>query len=445
MASLATLSVSWVIPERRGTTAAICESASASLCAVKSGTDVRDCGLDAFFVPNWVERVETDDCNNEIGVQQEGGKTSGARHYSANQMLNGAAVVQWLGRSPPTSAIRVRYPVGSLLDLWGSCRTMQLAGGFSRNSPVSSTLIFQRHPILGSHFTSCLGMTGTYGSQLESPSLGECSFVLGSLPTRRRMHDVITGSGNVPVQSSKYPTRCDETLPPVQATKTQFTLLSSKRPTWMPGRLQQRLKLREYDFVSGMYEIPEQAEHRETSTLCGQPGKSKYDRSRSPKFVKRNMKHVWRKIRISPFVMLDEENFMVMGSNLLPALRCSILSSLTLIGSQDHAVKSRAGPSIIISGRYEESSIRIVPAGKLNSRLDITDKYCTYQLDGDPSLGSEVAPRKEIYRCSMVMLGGMEVSNVRLVEAERDGNSLQGAVMVEWWKGEKYVLVSRQK
>ncbi|KAJ8874940.1 hypothetical protein PR048_022830 [Dryococelus australis] len=37
---------SWAIPERRGTTAAICECALASLCAVKSGTDLRDCGLD---------------------------------------------------------------------------------------------------------------------------------------------------------------------------------------------------------------------------------------------------------------------------------------------------------------------------------------------------------------------------------------------------------------
>ncbi|KAJ8877532.1 hypothetical protein PR048_021987 [Dryococelus australis] len=33
---------SWAIPERRGTIAAICESASASFCAVKSGTDLRD-------------------------------------------------------------------------------------------------------------------------------------------------------------------------------------------------------------------------------------------------------------------------------------------------------------------------------------------------------------------------------------------------------------------
>ncbi|KAJ8868788.1 hypothetical protein PR048_030328 [Dryococelus australis] len=47
LASRATLSDSWAIPELRGTTTAICESASANLCAVKSGTDLRDCGLDA--------------------------------------------------------------------------------------------------------------------------------------------------------------------------------------------------------------------------------------------------------------------------------------------------------------------------------------------------------------------------------------------------------------
>ncbi|KAJ8881336.1 hypothetical protein PR048_017817 [Dryococelus australis] len=54
----------------------------------------------------------------------------------------------------------VRYPVGSLLDfrIWESCWTMPLADGFSRGTPVSPTLSFQRRSTLGSHFMSCPGM-----------------------------------------------------------------------------------------------------------------------------------------------------------------------------------------------------------------------------------------------------------------------------------------------
>ncbi|KAJ8869738.1 hypothetical protein PR048_028746 [Dryococelus australis] len=103
----------------------------------------------------------------------------------------GAAVAQWLGPSPPTTAIRVLYPASSLRDfrMWESRWTMPLAGGvffffLFRGTPVYPALVFQRHFILGSRFMSCPGMTGTYGSQLESPSLGECCLTLGSLLTR---------------------------------------------------------------------------------------------------------------------------------------------------------------------------------------------------------------------------------------------------------------------
>ncbi|KAJ8889069.1 hypothetical protein PR048_008563 [Dryococelus australis] len=97
-----------------------------------------------------------------------------------------AALPKWLGRSPPTTATRARYPAGSLPDfrMWESCWTMPLAGGFPLRISVSSALAFQRRSILASHFMSCSGMTGTYGSQLESPSLGDCCLALGSLPTR---------------------------------------------------------------------------------------------------------------------------------------------------------------------------------------------------------------------------------------------------------------------
>ncbi|KAJ8867115.1 hypothetical protein PR048_032978 [Dryococelus australis] len=74
--------------------------------------------------------------------------------------------VRLRGRSPPTTAIRVRSPDGSLPDFhtWESCWTIPLASGFSRGTPVSPALAFQCRSILGSHLMSCPGITGTYGS-----------------------------------------------------------------------------------------------------------------------------------------------------------------------------------------------------------------------------------------------------------------------------------------
>ncbi|KAJ8886471.1 hypothetical protein PR048_012682 [Dryococelus australis] len=88
--------------------------------------------------------------------------------------ISGAAVAQWLAHSPPTTAIRVRSPAGTLPGprMWESYWTMPLPGGLSRGTPVSHALAFQRRSILGSHFMSCSGTTGTYGSRLESP--GHC-------------------------------------------------------------------------------------------------------------------------------------------------------------------------------------------------------------------------------------------------------------------------------
>ncbi|KAJ8887418.1 hypothetical protein PR048_013633 [Dryococelus australis] len=69
--------------------------------------------------------------------------------------------VRWLVRSPLSKAILVRSPAGSLTDfrMWESCWIMQLEGGFFR------------------------GMTGTYVSRLESPSLGTCCLALGQTTT----------------------------------------------------------------------------------------------------------------------------------------------------------------------------------------------------------------------------------------------------------------------
>ncbi|KAJ8873534.1 hypothetical protein PR048_024352 [Dryococelus australis] len=64
--------------------------------------------------------------------------------------LAGAAVAQWLGRSPPTTAIRARSPADSLPDpgTWQSCWTMPLVSGYFR----SPALAFQCCSILGPHF-----------------------------------------------------------------------------------------------------------------------------------------------------------------------------------------------------------------------------------------------------------------------------------------------------
>ncbi|KAJ8890562.1 hypothetical protein PR048_010071 [Dryococelus australis] len=97
----------------------------------------------------------------------------------------GAAVAQRLAHSPPTKAIRVQSPTGSLPDprMWESYWMMPLTGGFSRGTPVSPAPALQRLSILGLHFMSYSGTTGTYGSQLESLSLGGCCLALDAKNT----------------------------------------------------------------------------------------------------------------------------------------------------------------------------------------------------------------------------------------------------------------------
>ncbi|KAJ8869920.1 hypothetical protein PR048_028930 [Dryococelus australis] len=63
-----------------------------------------------------------------------------------------AAVAQRFACSPHTKANQAQSPAGSLPNFrkWLSCRTMPLVGGFSRGSPVSPVLLFQRCSILTS-------------------------------------------------------------------------------------------------------------------------------------------------------------------------------------------------------------------------------------------------------------------------------------------------------
>ncbi|KAJ8894497.1 hypothetical protein PR048_007151 [Dryococelus australis] len=71
----------------------------------------------------------------------------------------GAAVAERLACSPPTKAIRVRHPAGSLPDprVWESCRTMPLVGESSRGYPISPAPSLRR----------CFALTSTtfVGSQ----------------------------------------------------------------------------------------------------------------------------------------------------------------------------------------------------------------------------------------------------------------------------------------
>ncbi|KAJ8865737.1 hypothetical protein PR048_033258 [Dryococelus australis] len=92
----------------------------------------------------------------------------------------------WLRRSPPTTAIRARSPPGSHVGIVldnAACR--RVFSGYFR-----SPLAFHRRSILRSHFMSSPGMMGTYGSQLDSPLLGEGCLALSSLPTRWFIPDV---------------------------------------------------------------------------------------------------------------------------------------------------------------------------------------------------------------------------------------------------------------
>ncbi|KAJ8894902.1 hypothetical protein PR048_000209 [Dryococelus australis] len=70
-------------------------------------------------------------------------------YLSLTRNICWAAVAERLARSPPTKANRVRFPAGSPgFRKWESCRTIPLAAGFSRGSPVSPALAFQRRSIL---------------------------------------------------------------------------------------------------------------------------------------------------------------------------------------------------------------------------------------------------------------------------------------------------------
>ncbi|KAJ8894598.1 hypothetical protein PR048_007262 [Dryococelus australis] len=110
--------------------------------------------------------------------------------YSASCLISRSlqCVGQRLGRSPPNTLIRARYPAGSLPDfrMWESCWTMPLAGGFYWSTPISPALEFQRRSILGSHFMSCIGdgyePVARAAVDVTDSAVQSCQRELGSIP-----------------------------------------------------------------------------------------------------------------------------------------------------------------------------------------------------------------------------------------------------------------------
>ncbi|KAJ8869005.1 hypothetical protein PR048_030551, partial [Dryococelus australis] len=87
---------------------------------------------------------------------------------------SGATVDERLDSSPPTKANRVQSPAGSLPDFskWGSCLTMPLVGGFSRGSPVPPPLYYgavsfsPRFTLIGSQDLLVLRRSYVQGAEL---------------------------------------------------------------------------------------------------------------------------------------------------------------------------------------------------------------------------------------------------------------------------------------
>ncbi|KAJ8897209.1 hypothetical protein PR048_002555 [Dryococelus australis] len=111
--------------------------------------------------------------------------------------------------------------------------------------PFPPALAFERRSILGSHFMSCPGMMGTYGSQLESSSLGE-----SDLTPLSHTYPPNLGVHSSSVESSVSGTRRDSTTtagidttgaavaerlahsPPIKANRAQSTAGSPDFRKW---------------------------------------------------------------------------------------------------------------------------------------------------------------------------------------------------------------------
>ncbi|KAJ8879866.1 hypothetical protein PR048_020483 [Dryococelus australis] len=71
-------------------------------------------------------------------------------------LAQGATVAERLAHSPPTRAIRIQSPAGSLdFRKWESCRTMPLVCGFSLGSLISPAPSFRHRSILASITLIC--------------------------------------------------------------------------------------------------------------------------------------------------------------------------------------------------------------------------------------------------------------------------------------------------
>ncbi|KAJ8871265.1 hypothetical protein PR048_027573 [Dryococelus australis] len=102
-----------------------------------------------------------------------------AEQRQARPYHRGAAVAERLACSPPTKAKWVQSRAGSPdFRMWESCRTMPLVGGFSRGSPVSTTLSFRccsiltsiTYPSLPDPATSPINHTDQQADWLDQPT-----------------------------------------------------------------------------------------------------------------------------------------------------------------------------------------------------------------------------------------------------------------------------------
>ncbi|KAJ8891501.1 hypothetical protein PR048_004029 [Dryococelus australis] len=134
---------------------------------------------------------------------------TGARRKVANFNFHGegAAVAERLACSPPTKAIRVQSPAGSLTDCRESVWTMPLAGWSSLESPVSSAILTSTTPIDSQDLVADSRPT------LHPPPL-TCT------RTHSRTHDRVI--------------KCPRTRTAAAATKEYFIEQAPQRRIWLP-------------------------------------------------------------------------------------------------------------------------------------------------------------------------------------------------------------------
>ncbi|KAJ8878614.1 hypothetical protein PR048_019195 [Dryococelus australis] len=236
------------------------------------------------------------------------------------------------------------------LVLHASHQGEPLVCGFSRGTPVSPALPYHRCSILGSHFASCSGMTGTYGSRVESPSLGECCLALGPPP-----HEC----SNEPER--RTPTRHNS------QTRTANRRMGTA-----------------YIRETSHYVIPLLITNITFSFKRGASVVERLARSPLTKAI-RVQSPAWESCRTMPLVSGFSR-----GSHVSPTLSfwsCSIFTSITFIGSRDLDVKepslvgeaSRTGivPNWLLHAAKVSLLAGLVLVGELRPKMLLASDVCS--------------------------------------------------------------------